>query len=124
MSGYGVSSKIIVEKHRREREAALNIQRQNEEKLNQLKKAYDYYLSKEICKLMPTVAKQIRDEMFAAFEQYLGSGSYLDIYHKKGLDDVLIADRFTEFAKIKYPKFLDTMMSFEEYLRKLSTNVA
>ena len=119
----GVSSKTIVEKHRREREAALDTQRQNEEKLNQLKKAYDYYLSKEIYKLMPTVAKQIRDEMFALFEQHLGSGSYLDIYHKEGLDNVLIVDRFVEFTKIKYPEILNTMMSFDEYLKTLSKSV-
>lgn len=120
----GVSSKKIVEKNRREREALLDIQRKNEEKLSQLKKAYDYYLSKEICKFMPTVAKHIRDEMLYSFEQHLGSGSYLDIFHKEGLDNVLIADRFTEFTKTKYPEILNTMMSFEEYLKKLSENVA
>jgi plasmid replication initiation protein len=119
-----ISSKKIVEKHRRESEAVLDIQRQREEKLSQLKKAYDYYLSNEICKLMPTVAKQIRDEMLISFEQYLGSGSYLGIFHKEGLDNVLIADRFAEFTKIKYPEILNTMMSFEEYLRKLSANVS
>lgn len=73
---------------------------------------------------MLTVAKHIRDEMLNSFEQHLGSGSYLDIFHKEGLDNVLIADRFTEFTKIKYPEILNTMMSFEEYLRKLSENVA
>jgi plasmid replication initiation protein len=118
-----VSSKAIVEKHRREREIAMTLERQQEEKLSQLKRAYDYYLSKEICKLIPSVEEAFKNRMFIAFEQYLGAGGYLDIFHKEGLDNVLIADRFVEFAKIKYPEILDTMMSFEEYLRNLSANV-
>lgn len=119
----GVSSKTIVEKNKRDHETRLTIQREQEEKLNQLKRAYEYYLSKEICKLMMNIAEDIKCQMLITFEQYLGPGGYLDIFHKEGLDNVLIADRFVEFVKIKYPEILSTTMSFEEYLKKLSANV-
>lgn len=118
-----VSSKAIIEKHRQEREIAVTLERQREEKLSQLKRAYDYYLSKEICKLMASIEEAFKNKIFAVFEKYLGPGGYLDIFHKEGLVNVLIADRFVEFAKIKYPEILDSMLSFEEYLRNLSTNI-
>lgn len=118
-----VSSKSVVEKCRREREISLNIQREQEEKLSQLKKAYEYYLSKEMCKLMINMAEDIKRQIFITFEQHLGSGAYLDIFQREGLDNVLIADRFVAFAKFKFPEILNTMMSFEEYLQKLSANV-
>jgi plasmid replication initiation protein len=118
-----VSSKAVAEKCRREREVSLNIQREQEEKISQLKRAHDYYLSKEISKYMSEIKKTIKQKIFTGFEKYLGSGGYLDIFHKEGLSNVLIADRFVEFIKIKYPEVLSTMMSFEEYLKKLSANV-
>lgn len=119
----GVSSKTIVEKQRRDRESKLNNKRAQEEKLGQLRKAYDYYLSKEIHKLIPKLAKTIKQEIFTEFEQYLGTGVYLALFQKEGLDDVLVLDRFTEFARIHHPEILEVMMSFDDYLKQLTANV-
>ena len=119
----GVSSKAVVDKHKRDREIMLNAQRAQDEKLSQLKRAYEYYLSKEIAKLMPLVTEDIKQRMFIAFEQNLGSGGYLEIFRKEGLDNALVMDRFVEFARVQYPEIFNTMMSFDEYLKKLSANV-
>lgn len=119
----GVSSKAIVEKRRRERETTLNSQRAQEEKLSQLRRAYDYYVSKEISKLIPQLTETIKQNIFVEFEQYLGAGVYVAIFHKEGLDNVLILDRFTEFTKVHHPEILDVMMSFDDYLKQLSATV-
>ena len=119
----GVSSKAIVEKRRRERETTLNSQRAQEEKLSQLRRAYDYYVSKEISKLIPQLTETIKQSIFVEFEQYLGAGVYVAIFHKEGLDNVLILDRFTEFTKVHHPEILDVMMSFDDYLKQLSATV-
>ena len=62
----GVSSKSIVEKHRREREKNVDTQRAQEDKLNQLKQAYEHYLSKEVCKLMLTITEERKKSSFLA----------------------------------------------------------
>jgi hypothetical protein len=120
----GVSSKSVVDKHKRDREMMLNAQRAQDEKLSQLRRAYEYYLSKEIAKLMPLVTEEIKQKMFIAFERNLGPGGYLEIFRKEGLDNVLIMDRFVEFARVQYPEIFNTMMSFDEYLKKLSATVS
>ena len=119
----GVSSKAVVESLRRERESKLKNQRVQEEKLGQLRKAYEYYLSREISKLIPKLTKTVKQEIFMAFEQYLGSGVYLALFQKEGLDNVLVLDRFTEFARVQYPEILEVMMSFDDYLKQLSATV-
>ncbi|MDP3562436.1 MAG: replication initiation protein [Legionellaceae bacterium] len=119
----GVSSKAIVEKQRRDRESKLSNQRAQEEKLGQLRKAYEYYLSKEIKKLIPKLTKTIKQEIFTEFEQYLGSGVYLALFQKEGLENVLVLDRFTEFARVQHPEILEVMMSFDDYLKQLTANV-
>ncbi len=119
----GISSKVIVERRRKEREALLTTKRMQEDKLGQLKKAYEYYLSKEIGKLVPKLTETIKQDMFLAFDKYLGTGVYLEIFYKEGLDNVLVLDRFVEFAKLQYPEILSTMMSFDEYLKQLSANM-
>lgn len=119
----GVSSKAIVEKHRRDRETILSAQRAQDEKLEQLRKAYDYYLSKEISKLIPNLTQTIKHEIFTEFEQYLGSGVYLTLFQKEGLDNVLVLDRFTAFLRLQHPNMLDVMMPFDDYLKKLSANI-
>ena len=119
----GVSSKNIVEKHRREREIAIDNQRAQEDKLNRLKQSYEHYQSKEICQLMLNVTKELKQDIFSAFEKHLGSGGYLELFHKEGLDNVLISDRFSAFVRFQYPDVLSTMMPFNEYLEKLSASV-
>jgi len=119
----GVSSKAVVESLRRERESKLKNQRVQEEKLGQLRKAYEYYLSREISKLIPKLTKTVKQEIFMSFEQYLGSGVYLALFQKEGLDNVLVLDRFTEFARAQYPEMLEVMMSFDDYLKQLSATV-
>lgn len=119
----GVSSKAVVESLRRERESKLKNQRVQEEKLGQLRKAYEYYLSREISKLIPKLTKTVKQEIFMSFEQYLGSGVYSALFQKEGLDNVLVLDRFTEFARAQYPEMLEVMMSFDDYLKQLSATV-
>ncbi len=119
----GVSSKAVVEKQRRARESKLSNQRAQEDKLGQLRKAYEYYLSKEIKKLIPKLTKTIKQEIFIEFEQYLGSGIYLALFQKEGLENVLVLDRFTEFARVQHPEILEVMMSFDDYLKQLTANV-
>ena len=119
----GVSSKVIVEKCRRERETTISSQRAQEEKLSQLRKAYEYYLSKEISKLIPQLTETIKQKIFMEFEQHLGAGVYVALFHKEGLDNVLILDRFTAFTKVHHPEILDVMMSFDDYLKQLSATV-
>lgn len=117
-----ISSQVVVAKHEHHSKLALDHERQKAAKLSDQKKSYDYYLSKEIYKLMQTFAKQIKDEMLQGFEEYLGKSIYLDIFHKEGLENILIRDQFAEFTKIKYPEILNTMMSFEAFLKKSSKN--
>jgi plasmid replication initiation protein len=119
----GMSSKAVVEKQRRDRESKLSNQRAQEDKLSQLRKAYEYYLSKEIRKLIPKLTKTIKQEIFMEFEQCLGSGVYLALFQKEGLDNVLVLDRFTEFARLQHPEILEVMMSFDDYLKQLTANV-
>ena len=119
----GVSSKSIVEKHRREREKNVDTQRAQEDKLNQLKQAYEHYLSKEVCKLMLTITEERKKSIFTAFEKHLGSGGYLDLFRKEGLDNVLVSDRFSAFVQFQYPEVMNAIMSFDEYLKKLSASV-
>jgi plasmid replication initiation protein len=117
-----VSSKTVVEKQRREREVMLSLQREQEEKLNELKRGYKYYLSKEICKLMSNMAEDIKCQIFTEFEQCL-AGGYLDVFRREGLDNLLIADRFVEFVRQRQPEILNAVISLEDYLKKLSANV-
>lgn len=119
----GVSSKSIVEKHRCEREKNVDTQRAQEDKLNQLKQAYEHYLSKEVCQLMLTISEERKKSIFTAFEKHLGSGGYLNLFRKEGLDNVLVSDRFSAFVQFQYPEVMSAMMSFDEYLKKLSASV-
>ena len=119
----GVSSKVIVEKNRRDREILLNKERAQEKALDQVKKEHEYYLSKEIGKLIPKLNKKNRQKILMEFEEHLGSNSvFLALFQKNGLDNVLILDRFTEFTKVKYPEILDKLMSFDEYVKQFSSN--
>ena len=119
----GMSSKTVVEKCRREREAAVSSQRSQEEKLSKLRREYEYYLSREISKLIPQLTETIKQNIFVEFEQYLGASVYVALFHKEGLDNVLILDRFSEFTKFHHPEILDAMMSFDDYLNQLSATV-
>lgn len=119
-----VSSKEIIEKNRREREAAMEIQRVQENKLGELKRAYEYYLSKEISQLLLKMEENIKQEILIVFERSLGDSLYLNSFRKEGLENTLIFERFVKFVKIKYPEILNTMMTFDEYLKKLSTNIS
>lgn len=118
-----LSSKTVAESRRRDKENALTEEKKQEEKLSQLKKAYDYYLAREIGKLISSIRKPLKHKILKAFEQTLGISGYLSIFQKEGLDNLLIADRFIEFARIKYPELLHTMMSFDDYLKNLSENI-
>ena len=95
----------------------------SEDKLNQLKQAYEHYLSKEVCKLMLTITEERKKSIFTAFEKHLGSGGYLDLFRKEGLDNVLVSDRFSAFVQFQYPEVMNAIMSFDEYLKKLSASV-
>lgn len=119
----GISSKILVEKAKQKRETALHIQQEHEEQLSQLKIAYDSYLAKEICQLALKTTEKSKHEMFIAFERYLGPGGYLELFHREGLDNVLIAESFVEFVRRNYPVILTTLMSFDDYLKKMADNL-
>lgn len=114
----GVSSKTIVARQHQDHEVRVNAQRQQDEKLNQERRAYESYLSKGICQWSVNSEEEIRSQIFQNFEQHLGSGVYLEIFRRQGLDNILIADQFVEFARCKYPEILSTMLSFEEYVKK------
>lgn len=118
----GVSSKKIVEKHQHEREINLEAQRSLEKKLNQNKRAYEYYVSKEVFKLMQNVQSDIKNEIYRSFESHLGTGGYLDIFRKEELNNALILDQFSAFVSRQYPEILNTIMSFDEYLENLAVS--
>ena len=67
--------------------------------------------------------KELKQDIFSAFEKHLGSGGYLELFHKEGLDNVLISDRFSAFVRFQYPDVLNSIMPFNEYLEKLSASV-
>jgi plasmid replication initiation protein len=112
-----VSSQVLVAKQRRKEEAALALLKHETDKLNKLKKEHDYYLSRGLCKLMISLTQERKEKILRPFARQL-DGIYLEIFHREGLENVLIADRFLDFVKNKSPGLLDTLLSFEDYLKK------
>lgn len=64
----------------------MNKERAQEQVFDKFKKEHEYYLSKEISKLIPKLNKKNREEIFMEFEENLGSnGVFLALFQKSGL---------------------------------------
>lgn len=82
---------------------------------------YERLVSKGLLEKYQQLCVDEKNEINKEFEQYLGTGGYLDIFRRTGLDNIIVADMFCFFVKAVFPAFCSSIITFEEFVKLKET---
>lgn len=76
---------------------------------------YRHFQDKQLMQLFERESQDEKNKLLKAFAKYLSKGIYHNLYVRDGLGNILVADQLCIFLKQNRSKWLEKVISFEEW---------
>lgn len=109
-------------KSSKENLAKLIVKRETDNKvriLNEKKmQMYRAYQAKHLPGAYEALAGKEKDIILREFDDYIAKTLYHNVYLSEGLKNPLVEDRFIDFIRVRHPRLLTSLLTFEEFCKR------
>ena len=100
----------------------LKIQREKNDDISKLRQEnmqkYRVYQNGELVQVFNALPNNKKAPIELAFNKYISSTLYSNVFLKEGLENVLVRDRFGDFLRKTHSELLASLLSFEDFCIK------